>query len=620
MPPTCFYNQGTGRSYINATRIDCGTLDAANVTANSVSSSSLSGGAQNGLGPQIVDYNASTTSSNSYAIINKPVLAQVATTGSYNSLANVPALSNVAITGSYNSLANIPSFANVAFTNSYNSLSNLPALSQVAYTGAYANLSGKPTNLSSFTNDLTSFSNSVTITGNATVSKSLVVAGNVSANLIVLPNANFTGKYSELQGTPSATYTASSNIGTLVANTIAGNTLSLSANVDYPVNITENYSSGVNGYTHALSAINTAQALGEAFVMQVGQTAGQYGCSYLGHVNQGPQNSTNYATIGLYSQDRILNVTANRQVGVNTTTPAYALDVVGNVRTTALLTANNGIYSGACVNIGYNPNVYALLCPGSAQMGFTQFGTGQGMPFSRVDNSNGGPGPGIGNPWSANTVTNTLNFIPNSFQQGNAAAIQVRDDGNQYLVNGGYVQPSAYMSFQTGGTERLLIGNSGQVTVAGNITTTSVTQTNASFLSRYQLTSNVAISSGGTATLNTWPQTPSNTVGAAAPISCDGTNFTINRSGIYSVHHHARYNASASENSSILQSSGGTWGQSVLDQSGTAAYDPNPIYTGYLAKGDVLYARAFSSSTNTVCANVYGIPTFMHFALLTPCA
>ena len=600
MPPSFYFNEGTGRSYIDATRIVCSQLNAANVSANTVSSNSLSGGAQNGLGPQVVDYSASQTSSNSYAIINKPVL------------------SNVATTGSYLALANVPNFANVAFTNNYNSLSNLPALSQVAYTGAYAALSGKPANLSSFTNDLTTYGNvvgnSLTITGNASVTKNLVVTGNVSANLISLPNANFTGQYSELKGVPSATYTASSNIGTLVANSVAINSTS-----DSPFNITENNSGGANGYTHAMTALNPAQSTGEAFVMQVGQTAAQYGCSYLGHVNQGGQYSNNYLSLGLYAADRILNVTGNKQVGINTTNPQYNLDVVGNAQVSSLITAGGGLYTNKAVQIAYNANSVGLLCYGPATMGYTQFGTPTGMTCPTV--SYQGPGPSFGATNPANTVTTTLNFVPNGYQAAyTAAALQVRDDGQPYLVNGSYVQPSAYLSFQTGGTERLLIGNTGQVSVSGNIVTQSVTQTAASYLSRYQLSTNVPIGTSTITTLNAWPQTPTKTVGAAAPISCDGTNFTVNRSGIWAVQYHPRFNATASENSSILASSSGTWGSGVINQMGTAAYDPNSMYTGYLAKGDVLYGQAFSSSNNSIIANTFGIPSYMHWTLLTPCA
>ena len=597
MPPGFYYNEGTGRSYIDATRIDCSQLNAANVSANSVSSASLSGGAQNGLGQQVVDYTATTTTSNALYIINKPVLSNVATSGAYSSLTGVPTLSNVAITGAYSSLTGTPVLANVATT------------------GLYSSLAGRPANLSSFTNDLTNFgnivSNSVSVTGNVTISKALAVTGDVATNLLQLPNANFTGQYSELKGTPNAAYTASSNIGTLVASSIAANTLTMGANVDYPVNITQNYTSGVNNYSHAITSLNPLQSLGEVFLMQVGQTASTYGTSYLGHVNQGSNNSTCYATIGLYGQDRILNVTGNRQVGINTTTPQYALDVGGKVQ-------SNGVIVNGAVSIVYNPSTVGLVCASTAQMAYTQFVTPTGYSCPTVAYTNSGTA--TYSPNAANTVTTQMNFVCGAQQAGNAAAIQVKDDGQPFYVNGGLVQPSAYISFQTGATERLLIGNSGMVTVAGNISTTSVTQTGASYLSRYQLSSNVAVASGGSSTLNTWSTSPAKTVGQAASVSCDGTNFTINRAGIYNVLYHVRFNATASENSSLLYSSSGTWGASVLNQSGTAAYDPNSTYTGYLAKADVLYATAFSSATNSVLANSFNIPTFMQFTLLTPCA
>ena len=336
MSASFFYNEGTGRSYINATRIDCGTLEAANVLANTVSSASLSGAAQNALQQTVVDYTANVATSNALYIINKPLLSSVATSGSYSSLTGTPSLSNVALTGAYSSLSGTPNLANVATS------------------GLYSSLSGRPANLSSFNNDLNTFSNSVSVTGNVSVSKSLVVTGSISANLVQLPNANFTGQYSELKGVPSTASSASANIGSLVANTIAANTLTLIANVDYPVNITENFSGGANGYSHAITALNPAQSTGEAFMMQAGQTLGQYGCSYFGHVNQGSANSNNYATVGLFGQDRILNVTGNRQIGINTTTPAYTVDVAGVARIQSNLLVNSSDNTCVIADAGNN--------------------------------------------------------------------------------------------------------------------------------------------------------------------------------------------------------------------------------------------------------------------------
>lgn len=69
-------------------------------------------------------------------ILNKPTLANIATTGEYSDLVNAPVLSNVATTGDYNDLTNKPSIptnlANVAFTGEYNDLYNKPTIPTVS--------------------------------------------------------------------------------------------------------------------------------------------------------------------------------------------------------------------------------------------------------------------------------------------------------------------------------------------------------------------------------------------------------------------------------------------------------------------------------------------------------
>jgi hypothetical protein len=74
-------------------------------------------------------------------IINKPVFAVVATSGSYTDLANKPALAAVSTTGAYNDLTGKPTLATVATSGLYSDLSGKPTL----FSGAYADLTGKPT-------------------------------------------------------------------------------------------------------------------------------------------------------------------------------------------------------------------------------------------------------------------------------------------------------------------------------------------------------------------------------------------------------------------------------------------------------------------------------------------
>ena len=74
------------------------------------------------------DWNAST---GVQQILNKPTLATVATSGSYNDLSNKPSLANVAPRGDYTDLSNTPSLATVATSGSYNDLSNKPTIPTV---------------------------------------------------------------------------------------------------------------------------------------------------------------------------------------------------------------------------------------------------------------------------------------------------------------------------------------------------------------------------------------------------------------------------------------------------------------------------------------------------------
>jgi len=71
------------------------------------------------------DWNATTGVTQ---ILNKPTLSTVATSGSYNDLTNKPILATVATSGEYADLANRPSLASVAISASYNDLVDLPTI------------------------------------------------------------------------------------------------------------------------------------------------------------------------------------------------------------------------------------------------------------------------------------------------------------------------------------------------------------------------------------------------------------------------------------------------------------------------------------------------------------
>jgi len=81
------------------------------------------------------------------AILNKPALATVATSGSYADLINKPVL----FSGNYADLSNKPHLSLAATSGSYSDLINLPVL----FTGSYSDLANKPTLFSGSYVDLT---------------------------------------------------------------------------------------------------------------------------------------------------------------------------------------------------------------------------------------------------------------------------------------------------------------------------------------------------------------------------------------------------------------------------------------------------------------------------------
>lgn len=96
--------------------------------------------------------NDSGFTNNYNELTNKPNLAPVATSGSYNDLTGKPNLAPVATSGSYRDLTNTPSIPKYTselindsgFTNDYTQLINKPNLAPVATTGSYNDLNDKP--------------------------------------------------------------------------------------------------------------------------------------------------------------------------------------------------------------------------------------------------------------------------------------------------------------------------------------------------------------------------------------------------------------------------------------------------------------------------------------------
>ena len=148
--------------------------------------------------------------------------------------------------------------------------------------------------------------------------------GNVGVNVSSPPAYQFT-----VNGSMGVT-------GTSTLPTVISNNVTISSPNEFPFNINMGFSAGANGYSHACNILNPAMANNEAYIVQVGQSAGGYNSAYYGYVSGGASSANSYATIGLFGVDRVLNVTGQRFVGLNTTTPAYTLDVNGTSRVTGV--------------------------------------------------------------------------------------------------------------------------------------------------------------------------------------------------------------------------------------------------------------------------------------------
>ena len=88
----------------------------------------------------------------------------------------------------------------------------------------------------------------------------------------------------------------------------------------------------------ALLTLLTDLAEGHNASFSIGKYSSSYNLGYFSYHHTADSSRDNYIRIGLYSADDILNITARKRVGINTTAPEYDLHVAGSFR------ANNGVF------------------------------------------------------------------------------------------------------------------------------------------------------------------------------------------------------------------------------------------------------------------------------------
>jgi hypothetical protein len=103
--------------------------------------------------------------------------------------------------------------------------------------------------------------------------------------------------------------------------------LDVEGTTTYPVKIGTTYTNG--SYTGSILALAPNMVAGETHFYKIGKADSANNAGYFGFVYNSAGSATNYATIGLYGVDHVLNVTGNSRVGIDTTTPKATLDVNG---------------------------------------------------------------------------------------------------------------------------------------------------------------------------------------------------------------------------------------------------------------------------------------------------
>jgi len=140
-----------------------------------------------------------TATSGPAAILHKPELALVATSGSYDDLANKPTI----FSGNYADLSNKPRLSLSATSGSYTDLINLPVL----FSGSYSDLTNKPTFFSGSYADLTNTPTIPTSTSQLSnnsgfITSSSLIWGNITGKPIFAAVAT-SGNYTDLINKPT---------------------------------------------------------------------------------------------------------------------------------------------------------------------------------------------------------------------------------------------------------------------------------------------------------------------------------------------------------------------------------------------------------------------------------
>lgn len=276
--------------------------------------------------------------------------------------------------------------------------------------------------------------------------------GTVTSVSVVSANG-FAGSVADQTTTPAIT------LSTTITGLLKGNGTAISAAVsgtDYEPALT--FSTGLTRATNTITSnLSTGVSGGQNIILGTGASEGGY------------ITSTSHATKGKYylsSAQTIVVDELNTRVGINTATPAYALEVNGTIGVATL----QAIGAGANADLFINPKANGQVVIGGGGFAYTTAASGKG---SILFNNGTTDSPNLkfayGNaqnlaldtsPFGSFGGLNTqfLRFIVNSDEAGGAVVGGFDGSGNLAFTNNGYfggklgvgISPTAYITLKAG--------------------------------------------------------------------------------------------------------------------------------------------------------------------------
>lgn len=111
-------------------------------------------------------------------------------------------------------------------------------------------------------------------------------------------------------------------------------------------------------WNNLIVAYSTTLTEGHNALIAIGRDGGGKNNGYFGFQYKGNGSNSNFLTFGLGTVDYILNITAQSNVGIGTTSPSYKLDVSGNARITDTLTVSSTTRAGKFSAGEYQDDAY----------------------------------------------------------------------------------------------------------------------------------------------------------------------------------------------------------------------------------------------------------------------